>query len=563
MTAINLAGYRLTFDDEFNSRSISQTGATTTWADIRPEWRYDKNSDIGFGHSSFVDPSSGYDPFQVAGGALTITAVPDRTTSGYPGSWESGLIHTGASFAQTYGYYEIRADFSGQKGAWDAFWLMPVTKIPDPIKAGNWQELDVVEHYGGWDRGVYSTIHTTDPQNGVPWQQNRQVYSELPNPAGYHTYGMNWQSDRISFYVDGKLVGSQATPSDMHGPMYLIANLATQGAANTTNNADAAGVPISSSIDYIRVYSNAPGAVAVVQQTVSSPDGQDPGLYGATTAVAQAAVPSPAASNGAVVGVTDGGSSAKALFGTVTTDTHSPGGQVYALYDGLFGRAPDTLGLEYYADQIAHGANPASLGANFFASPEGQARFNAADNTGFVQQLYHNSLHRDADASGLQYYLDELAHGVARVDIAQSFVFSPEHLANLQPTLNAGVFVPDAQASQVARMYYTMLGRAPDAGGLTYYTDQLDHGGTVAGIAQSFLNSPENQATYGKLSNSAYVDALYVNALGRHAETNGLSFWTDQLDHGVSRADLAVSLSQSAESQNLHLAQIQQGWHLS
>jgi hypothetical protein len=108
-----------------------------------------------------------------------------------------------------------------------------------------------------------------------------------------------------------------------------------------------------------------------------------------------------------------------------------------------------------------------------------------------------------------------------------------------------------------------MLGRAPDAGGLAYYTDQLDHGGTTTSIAQVFLNSPENQATYGKLSNSAYVDALYVNALSRHADASGLSYWTDQLDHGVSRADLAVSLSQSPESQNLHLAQIEQGWHLS
>ncbi|MDN3574959.1 1,3-beta-glucanase, partial [Methylobacterium longum] len=60
---VDLTGYKLTFDDEFNTRSISQTGAGTTYADIRPGWRYDANSDIGFGKSSFVDPASGYDPF--------------------------------------------------------------------------------------------------------------------------------------------------------------------------------------------------------------------------------------------------------------------------------------------------------------------------------------------------------------------------------------------------------------------------------------------------------------------------------------------------------------------
>ena len=273
---IDLTGYKLTFDDEFNTRSISQTGAGTTWADIRSQWRFDANSDIGFGHSSFVDPASGYDPFKVQGGALAITAVPDKTPSGSPGSWESGLISTKGNFSQTYGYFEMRADLSNAKGGWDAFWLLPDQAAANPNKLPGWQELDVVEHYGVNDKGVYSTIHTTDQTPNIPWQQNRQVYSETSQPDGYHTYGMDWQKDKISFYVDGQLVGSQATPSDMNGPMYLLANLATQ------SEADAAGTPITMKIDYIRAFSKAPDAVAVAQGTVSAPDGQDPGLYGAT-----------------------------------------------------------------------------------------------------------------------------------------------------------------------------------------------------------------------------------------------------------------------------------------
>ncbi|MCJ2087305.1 family 16 glycosylhydrolase, partial [Methylobacterium sp. E-005] len=284
---INLSGYKLTFDDEFNTRSISQAAGSTTWGDIRSQWRYDANSDIGFGHSSFVDPASGYDPFKVSGGALTITAVPDKTASGYPGSWESGLITTQGNFSQTYGYFEVRADFSNMPGAWDAFWLLPDKPAANPNNLPGWQELDIVEHYGDNDKGVYSTIHTTDQTPDIPWQQNRQVYSELANASGYHTYGMDWEKDTISFYVDGKFVGSQATPSDMTGPMYLVANLATQ------SGADAAAKPISSSIDYIRAYSNSSNAVAVTQGTVSAPDGADPGLYGATSANFSAPVSAP------------------------------------------------------------------------------------------------------------------------------------------------------------------------------------------------------------------------------------------------------------------------------
>jgi beta-glucanase (GH16 family) len=261
MTVVDLTGYTLTFDEEFNSRSISQTGATTTWADIRPQWRYDANSDIGFGTSSFVDAASGYDPFSVQNGVLSITAVPDRTSSGYPGSWESGLITTQGHFSQTYGYFEIRADYSNLAGAWDAFWLLPDHMLPDPNNAGHWQELDIVEHYGSFDKGVYKWIHTTDAAPNLNGNDNLQVYSELAQPSGYHTYGMDWEKDTISFYVDGQLVGWKPTPSDMHGPMYMIANLATQNDPN--NNASVANVPITSHIDYIRVYSAAsPGTGA-------------------------------------------------------------------------------------------------------------------------------------------------------------------------------------------------------------------------------------------------------------------------------------------------------------
>ncbi|QOG23481.1 carbohydrate-binding domain-containing protein [Bradyrhizobium sp. SEMIA] len=275
---IDLTGYKLTFDDEFNARSISLTGAGTTWRDTRAQWLGDAFSDVGFGTSSFVDPGSGYDPFSVSQGVLSITAVPDRTPFGVPGAWESGLITTQGHFSQIYGYFEIRADFSNLPGAWEAFWLLPDHPIPDPAGAGHWQELDVVENYGVNDTAIFSGIHTTDPAPNQNWQALLQVASLIPNPAGYHTYGMNWGPNQISFYIDGQLIGTRATPSDMHGPMYLIADLATQPPASV------GGVPITAYIDYIRVYSSDPNALAVVHDTVSSPDGYDPGLYGAQAA---------------------------------------------------------------------------------------------------------------------------------------------------------------------------------------------------------------------------------------------------------------------------------------
>jgi hypothetical protein len=99
------------------------------------------------------------------------------------------------------------------------------------------------------------------------------VYSELANEDGYHTYGVLWENDKLSFYVDGEFKGSQATPSDYSNPQYLIANLATQ---------DGAVGGEQMKIDYIRAYSNDGSNPTVALGEVSPPDGNDPGMYGAT-----------------------------------------------------------------------------------------------------------------------------------------------------------------------------------------------------------------------------------------------------------------------------------------
>jgi len=40
--------------------------------------------------------------------------------------------------------------------------------------------------------------------------------------TGYHTYGVDWEADTTTFYLDGKVTGSFATPAGLHKPMYMI-----------------------------------------------------------------------------------------------------------------------------------------------------------------------------------------------------------------------------------------------------------------------------------------------------------------------------------------------------
>ena len=270
---VDLSGYTLTFSDEFDTRSISGTGDQTRWASIRSEWRLDAHSDLGFGASSFVDASSGYDPFSVVDGVLTITARPDTTPYGAPGNWESGLITTQGDFSQTYGYFEMRADLSDHPRAWDAFWLLPDVQIRSAENPSGWQEIDVIEHYGNHNIGAYSWIHTTD-FHADP-SADLQVYSEHTSQvSGFHTYGLMWTATTITFYYDGVEVGSKPTPSDMHSPMFVLANLAVQqGSGGEDQSMDM-------KIDYIRVYA-ADGSDTGTEEPVPA--------YSGTIAIAAAA----------------------------------------------------------------------------------------------------------------------------------------------------------------------------------------------------------------------------------------------------------------------------------
>src|SRR5262249_17983672 len=99
---------------------------------------------------------------------------------------------------------------------------------------------------------------------------------------GYHTYGVMWDPQHITFYFDGQVTGQQDTPADMHQTMYLLADLAMQAKSGVTDD------PKHLNIDYIRAYSNDPNAKAVALDHVSSPDGADTSsLNGAMAANSQ------------------------------------------------------------------------------------------------------------------------------------------------------------------------------------------------------------------------------------------------------------------------------------
>ncbi|KAB1079444.1 DUF4214 domain-containing protein [Methylobacterium soli] len=164
--------------------------------------------------------------------------------------------------------------------------------------------------------------------------------------------------------------------------------------------------------------------------------------------------------------------------------------------------------------------------------------------------------------AGVQNWVSALDQGTSRADVVTVFAFSAENLEGLQPAFEQGVFTPDLDASSVARLYYGMLDRAPDQGGLQALTGAVESGVSLQGVVQGVLNSPEYAAKFADLSDAAFIEALYDGALGRAPDAVGAQSWLAALTQGTSRAEVAVGITQSAEAQQHLLPQIEMGWHL-
>jgi len=120
----------------------------------------------------------------------------------------------------------------------------------------------------------------------------------------------------------------------------------------------------------------------------------------------------------------------------------------------------------------------------------------------------------------------------------------------LVETENGNIAIASSQTEATAlRFYEAALGRPADAEGAQYWTEQLaSNGGQLSNIAQGFVNSTEFQSI-GIDSSADYINALYQGALGRSAEAAGLEYWTQQLNEGVSQADVAVGIVGSYEAE--------------
>jgi len=251
---LDLSGYRLTFDEEFNTFSAAPPGTPATW-----ETAYFHGARKGPGY--LLDPSVGgvgETPYSLKDGVLNIqtkATTPKLKAAGVTDPFTTGQIDTHNSFSQQYGYFEMRGQVSGVVGSSNAFWLMPLS--------GPWPpEIDIMEVAGQSPNDLSVTNHFD--KTGVA---TTDYYDAGDLGRGMHVYGLMWTPTTLTWFLDGKSVFTAPTQPDEHQPMYLLISLYTHSETSWLQKPkDPSSYQANYKIDWVHVYTNDPHARRIAGQ---------------------------------------------------------------------------------------------------------------------------------------------------------------------------------------------------------------------------------------------------------------------------------------------------------
>ena len=159
----------------------------------------------------------------------------------------------------SYGYFEIHAKLPAHHGYWPAFWLWKSNV------SQQWEnEIDIFEALGYEPDSVIGNLHWLYQQStDTAWS----FY--CGSIADYHWYGVEWDADRINWYVDRQLVRSlhnRLQGSCINHPLHIILSVGLDNANPDNLLNEALFVPDSMQIDEINVYKlKCHGNISVVE----------------------------------------------------------------------------------------------------------------------------------------------------------------------------------------------------------------------------------------------------------------------------------------------------------
>ena len=183
-----------------------------------------------------------------------------------------------AKFLKKYGYFECRCRLQKHPGWWSAFWMQAPANgaTTDPAISGI--EHDIMEsfipgkvipawfHYNG-----YGAEYSNFSSSRRPAEDN-EVCSDDVGTDEFHTYGMLWEPDGYTLYLDGRQrgckVGTGPGEAVSHVPEFILLTTEVKGCRDNAGGPDSTygsgkAPPASHEavkagdefvVDYVRVY---------------------------------------------------------------------------------------------------------------------------------------------------------------------------------------------------------------------------------------------------------------------------------------------------------------------
>ena len=105
----------------------------------------------------------------------------------------------------------------------------------------------------------------------------------------------------------------------------------------------------------------------------------------------------------------------------------------------------------------------------------------------------------------------------------------------------------DDVVAPLLRLYFAILDRLPDTGGLMHWLGEVRRGRSLDAVAASFSASPEFQRRYGALSDVDFVSQVYRTVLNRAADSGGSAYWTGRLGQGMARGQMVRAVAETTE----------------
>ena len=226
---------------------------------------------------------------------------------------------------------------------------------------------------------------------------------------------------------------------------------------------------------------------------------------------------------------------------------------VERLYVVALGRASEPEGKAFWSEHVGNGDLTGAACANeFLLSKEFKDR--GLNDEQFLEVLYKTFFDRKAsdDPDGFNFWMNSLK--TQGRDVVVDCFINSEEWCNVCATYGvksgatrAKATIASENATKFAtRLYTECLGREPEEGGLKFWSlglTNLELTGSAA--AHEFFFCKEfNDHNF---DNKELITRMYRTFMGREPDDNGMKFWLDSMDKGLTKQQVFDSFVQSPE----------------